>query len=204
MMAEKLVCIDRDNTLIKDSGFFGRDIHWRSQLEFYPESISALRLLRKNHIKIAIISNQAGVALGYFDEERVKEINKEIARELKLAHTKVDNWQYCPYVDEEYLIKKEINPEGNKYVNNEIAAKMRKPAAGMVEKAIEELGLKKPKIYFIGDKMEDVLTGQNAGGIGILVSDRDNDEERFRVLTLKGAYYITEGLDCAAKFVVRQ
>ena len=171
MEKEILVCLDRDGTINKDPGYFGRASNWKEQLEFYPGVIKEIERLNQ-FAYVVVISNQAGVARGFFDEQRVKDVNQEIDKRLRREGAVVDNWSYCLWVGSEYAKEKEIRELT--YVNDVMASLMRKPATGMVSQAICDLRIAPKEIYFIGDKSSDVQTGLNAGGVGVLFYNGGN------------------------------
>ncbi len=163
---EKLAVIDRDGTLIKDPyGYFPYKIpDWRNKIEFYEGVIEGLELLINNDVYLAVLTNQAGVARGLIEEEDVKAVNEFIRRIIFTQTGIVVPFFYCIEVPSEYAQKYEIKrPELLR------DSKRRKPNIGMIREAAEHYGLTNYTVYSIGDKATDILTGLNAGGIGILV-----------------------------------
>jgi len=175
-MKRSLVGLDRDGTINKDSGHFGKSDLWYKELEIYPGVAEGIKLLNEKNIYVVVITNQAGVARGYFDCERVKEINKEIDKRFRKNGAKIDEWYFCPYVNKEYFLKRDL-PVNDSWIlpNNE----GRKPKIGMLKEACRDLGLKleETNIFVIGDKQSDVQTGVNAGGRGYLVDMKNHPEE---------------------------
>ena len=167
----KLVCLDRDGTINVDVGYLGRNPSWREEIEIYDDIIPAIKLLNDREIPVVVITNQSGVARGYFSIDRVREVNEELDRRIRSQGACIDGWFFCPFVDEELLRLFDLPLT---WLDTE---NMRKPATGMVEAAIKKLGLTDPEVFFIGDKAVDAQTGINMKGTGILVQREHNDTE---------------------------
>ncbi|MCF7900825.1 adenylyltransferase/cytidyltransferase family protein [Candidatus Woesearchaeota archaeon] len=157
-----LLLIDRDGTLIEDSGFFGKEKTWKKDLKLKENIINTIIYLQtKFKTTNIVISNQAGVARGYFTCKTVEEINKNIDDKLLSKNIIILNWQYCPDVDNDYAkTKPEIN-----WVNKHIKEKTdRKPSIRMVSKGLEEINKKIndfDKIIVLGDSKDDELLADN-------------------------------------------
>ncbi|MCX8094190.1 MAG: HAD family hydrolase [Candidatus Goldbacteria bacterium] len=149
----KAVFIDRDGCLIKEMGY----LNTLKNIKFYKNSIKALKLLKQYKYKIIVVTNQAGVAYGYFPESFVKESHRFIAKKLKKYGLKIDAYYYCPHHKKAKI---------KKYKKN---CKCRKPATGMIHKAKKRFNIDLKKSYTIGDKLTDVKLGHNSGMKGILV-----------------------------------
>jgi D-glycero-D-manno-heptose 1,7-bisphosphate phosphatase len=169
-----LVLLDRDGTINRDVGYPGRNHRWWHEIELLPGVVEGIKMLRSNsRVKLGVISNQAGVARGYFGTDRVEEVNNLVNRMLEDSGAGIEVWEYCPFVDMGYAMKKGVKIEENKWVRHDNGD--RKPGLGMVEKVSEKYGLRwenlvnNRRIYVIGDKGSDVKTGLNANGIGIFV-----------------------------------
>ncbi len=142
----KAVFLDRDGTINKEVGYLTSI----TEFEFLPKVIKALKLLSKTDYKIIILTNQSGIARGYFDEKTLKEIHKKMCDDLKTEGIRVDKIYYCPH-----------HPDEN--------CKCRKPKTGMIKKAEEDFNLNLKNSYLIGDSTRDIKTGINAGCKTILV-----------------------------------
>jgi histidinol-phosphate phosphatase family protein len=213
-----LVCLDRDGTINKDENYFlGSRENWKSQIEFLPGVIQGIKLLNQiPDLEIFVITNQAGVALigKEFDaltEERYQKVSGYMIQQLAKQGARIKGAFGCPYVDLKYAEKsrqrdRTINP---KYlVNNHPDLK---PNPGMIEKAAKSLGktLQECKVYFIGDRLTDVQTGLNAGGIGILVTSFKTkelgDEAKVQQLNLQypNRVYIAKDFLDAVEYIKR-
>ena len=124
----------------------------------------AIKSLNENGFKVIVITNQPGVARGYFTEETLREINKYIQESLAKQGALIDRIYYCPHhiegIIEEY--KKECH--------------WRKPNPGMIEEAAREFGIDLGDSFVIGDKMTDIEAGYRAGCKTILLANKRSPE----------------------------
>lgn len=206
-----LVALDRDDTIINDDsdGYFGKYVNWKSTMTFCDRVIDALRLLKhENRIKIIVTSNQPGIARLAFDEQRVQEVNEEIASRLELEGIILDKWYFCPYASERHARswKKRGIPYDSRYIGY---SSLRKPHIGMLEQAAKDLQMSLDdftEIYCIGNKKSDVQTGLNAGGKGILVYHELHEDEYLKVVHMprkyKGRLFVADNLLEAARIVI--
>lgn len=135
-----LVVLDRDGTIIRNDGFFGRDRDWKRELKLNAPVVSFLSYLQtKCKTTKVVVSNQSGVARGLFDERRVGQINAAINGMLNKQGITIDSWQFCPDVDAAYA---RAHPEIVWRKSLVKKTTKRKPSAAMVTDAIEALGKK--------------------------------------------------------------
>src|SRR5574341_2683744 len=132
MTRQVLVLMDRDNTLIRDPGYFGRDKDWKQQFEFLPGVIQGLVLLTKHRLKTAIIANQAGIARGYFGPDRVAEIQQFMVDSLHRMNIDLGPIFFCPHVSREYVVENDISVDPQWILDCED----RKPRTGLLGKAM--------------------------------------------------------------------
>ena len=156
-MSELLLIIDRDDTLIKDTGFFGKEDNWKELLTFKDDTLGLLSYLQtKYKTTKVVVTNQTGVARRLFDCRRVEEINSYINDELSQKGIKIDNWQYCPDADAAYVEAKKDEVDFDPVFVKEQTR--RKPSTRMVDDALKELGRNMQdfsKIIVVGDKEGD-------------------------------------------------
>ncbi len=150
-----LLIIDRDGTIIENDDFLGKNDNWKEDVKLNKNVVDFLSYVQTkiNPVNI-VITNQAGVARGYFDCKRVEVINAYIGELLRKNHIMINNWQYCPDVDLDYAektmfdFKKEFTKKKTK----------RKPSTDMVYNALKELKMKLNDfnlMIVIGDRHED-------------------------------------------------
>jgi D-glycero-D-manno-heptose 1,7-bisphosphate phosphatase len=140
---------------------------------------SAIKLLNDAGLKVVVVTNQAGVARGYFTEEMVIKIHQQMKRDLSKAGAFLDAVYYCPH-----------HPDAGCYC--------RKPKPGMLEQAAHDLDIDLKRSYVIGDKMTDLIPGTNVGCKTILVLTG-----RGKYLKMKeNIDYIASDLYGAAKWIL--
>ena len=142
------VFLDRDGTLIAEVGYLGDP----DGVALLPGVPDALRRLREAGYALVLVSNQAGVARGYFTEEDVLAVNGRLEEMLADEGLRLDGWEYCTH-----------HPEVTGPCD------CRKPAPGMLHRAARELDLDLARSWIVGDHPSDVEAGHRAGGRGILV-----------------------------------
>lgn len=147
------VFVDRDGTLIVERGYLDR----LDAMELFAWSAPALRDLHAAGYAVIVVTNQAGVARGFFDEAFVRTAHAHLDRLLAAEGAAVDGYYYCPH-----------HPEG-RVETYRITCRCRKPGPGMLEAASRDHGIELSRSFMIGDKWLDVAAGQNAGVRGILV-----------------------------------
>jgi D-glycero-D-manno-heptose 1,7-bisphosphate phosphatase len=148
------VFFDRDGTLIADKGYLNHP----SQIKLFSQTAGVLKILRKAGFYLFVVTNQSGVARGYFSETQVKKVHQKLRRILKAKGAKIDAFFYCPH-----------HPQG-KVKSFSKPCDCRKPSPGMVKQALKRFSVDLKKSYVVGDKMDDVLLAQNARvAAGLLV-----------------------------------
>ena len=147
------VFLDRDGTLIEERNYLDR----LDLIAPFPGVAAALTRLRDAGFALVLVTNQAGVARGYFDESFVRAAHEHLAALFARDGIVLDGYYYCPH-----------HPEGAVEAYRR-TCRCRKPAPGMVEEAARDLDLDVARSFVIGDKWLDVELAKNAGARGILV-----------------------------------
>jgi histidinol-phosphate phosphatase family protein len=165
MTRRPAVFLDRDGTLIEDKGFLADP----AGVRILPTVVEALRLLKAHGFATIVVSNQSGVARGYFDDDAVRAVNAEIVRRLGDDRVAIDGWYWCSHYDQ--------------------GCTCRKPATGLVERAVAEhdLDLSGGRGAVVGDRGSDVALAHAVGIAGILVPGPypyEGPEPDFRAQTL--------------------
>lgn len=151
-MGDKAVFLDRDGVICEDVNY----MKYPSQIKLIQGVIKAIKLLNENRFKVVIVSNQSGVARGYFTEEDVERVNLKILSELG-DDCFIDAIYFCPH-----------HPK----IGIELYRKdcvCRKPKPGMLKHAAKDLDIDLNQSFMIGDKMDDIGAGYQAGCETILV-----------------------------------
>jgi D-glycero-D-manno-heptose 1,7-bisphosphate phosphatase len=149
----KVVFLDRDGTLCEEVGYLSSV----DQMKLIPRSGEAVALLNRKGFKVVIITNQAGVARGFFPEAILEDLHAQMIRLLKAEGAEVDGIYYCPHhpTDGSPPYLRECN--------------CRKPATGLLEKAAADLNLDLSSAFMIGDHFSDVECGQRIGAETVLL-----------------------------------
>ena len=150
-MSNRAVFLDRDGTLNENPGYLG-DPDRVKLLPFVGDILS--RLKNEFNYFLIVISNQSGIARGLITAEQVEQVNEKINTLLKEFNVSIDKFYYCPF-----------HPDFSKAEE----CSCRKPSTEMVVKAAEEFDIDVAKSFFIGDSVEDIKCGLNAGTKTILV-----------------------------------
>lgn len=152
-MKRRAVFLDRDGTINEDVGYPGR----YDQVRVYPYSFEAVRKLNDAGLVVVVITNQSGVGRGFFTEDALHIVHDRMREDFQAAGARIDAIYYCPHF------------AGSSSPFYDIDCACRKPFPGMAIRAREELGLDLEGSYMVGDKVEDVRFGLNAGTRPILV-----------------------------------
>ena len=188
---DKMVFLDRDGTINEEVEYLCRP----EDLKLLPTVPQAIRLLREEGFKIAVVTNQAGIARGYYTVEDMKTLHEYLNRCLEKDGALVDRFYYCPHHPKHGM---------GQYKK---ACRCRKPGTGMFEMAQEEYDIDKSRSFMIGDKRIDVEAGHNYGVRSILVSTGYGkmEREKSRMEGEKPFYdFYAETLMDAAEFIIRE
>ncbi len=152
-MGEVAAFIDRDGTLSKEVGY----VNHLSRFELLPRSAEAVRTLNRAGLKAVLVTNQAGVARGYFTESLVESVHRKMHRLLAQEGARLDGVYCCPH-----------HPEGvdPRYRRR---CSCRKPVPGMLKRASREMGIDLSRSYVVGDKITDIEMAHRVGARGVLV-----------------------------------
>jgi len=184
------VFLDRDGTIIEEVGYLDNI----GQLKLIPGAARAIGLLNKAGIPVIMITNQSGVARGYFSESVVEQLHQRLNELLETELAYLDAIYYCPH-----------HPtEGTAPYRR--ACNCRKPHPGMVEQAIDDLQLGKRRLFVVGDKLTDIELAKRAGAEGILVLTGYGREEKKQLDKIGKAQpaYIATDLLQAIQWIISQ
>jgi D-glycero-D-manno-heptose 1,7-bisphosphate phosphatase len=140
------VFLDRDGTVSDEVGY----LNHLSRFRLLPGAAAAIRRLNQAALPVVVVTNQSGVARGYFPEQLVRDVHDRMNRELQKAGARLDGVYYCPHISSDQC-------------------DCRKPKIGMLEQAARELGLDLRKSFVVGDRKSDVELAHCAAARSILV-----------------------------------
>jgi D-glycero-D-manno-heptose 1,7-bisphosphate phosphatase len=147
------VFLDRDGTLIEEVGYLDR----AERIALYPYAVDAIRALNRAGIRIVMITNQSGVARGFFSEAVVQECHDHIAGLLARGGAHIDAYYYCPH-----------HPDG-RVPEFAVRCECRKPGRALVDRAVRELDVDPARSFTIGDRWVDISLARTVGARGVLV-----------------------------------
>ena len=147
------IFIDRDGCLTEEVGY----VNHVSRLRLLPRTADAIRRLNRADVPAVMVTNQAGIARGYFSEAVLHAVNAELVRQLAAAGARLDGLYVCLH-----------HPDEGKPPYR-ASCDCRKPRPGLLRRAALDLGLDLAGSVMVGDKISDVAVGQSVGAAGVLV-----------------------------------
>jgi len=142
----RAVFLDRDGTI-------ARDVHYCRRPEdfvLFPDAAKVIKLLNDKGFKVIIITNQSGIAHGYFNEETLGEIHNKMIEELGREGARVDGIYYCPH-----------HPDDN--------CGCRKPKPALILQATRDFNIDLKHSFVVGDLQKDIELGKAVGSRTILI-----------------------------------
>lgn len=154
---KQAVFFDRDGVLNVDRGYVHRmeDVEWISGAR---ELVA--RLTREGRL-LFVVTNQSGVARGYYTEEDVRRLHDAMNEEFARTGGHITEFFYCPHL------------KGGAVARYDVDCGCRKPKPGMILKALETYGVEKGDALLIGDSPRDVQAAEAAGIRGFLFDGTD-------------------------------
>ena len=153
MTANWAMFLDRDGVIVEEVNYLDH----LSQLRLIPRAAQAIRCLNERSIPVIVVTNQAGVARGYYPESRVAQIHAALNDMLQPQQARIDRFYYCPH-----------HPAAGQ-MPYRVACECRKPNPGMLLRAASDCKLDLSSCWLVGDKVSDLQAGQRAGCHNILV-----------------------------------
>ena len=150
----KLVILDRDGVINQDSANFIKNPNeWIA----IPSSLEAIALLNQSGFRVAIATNQSGIARGLFDMATLNAINDKMHRALAQLGGRIDAMFYCPHAADDHCT-------------------CRKPKTGMIEDISRRFSVDLSEVYAVGDSLRDLQAFSDAGCKPILVRSGKGEE----------------------------
>lgn len=179
MNKKRAVFLDRDGTILNERGYLGDP----KKIKFYATAFRGLQTFQKLGFKLIIVSNQSGVARGYFSLAQLAKINRSFTEQLRRRGIHISKIYFCPH-----------SPEGG--------CSCRKPKPGMIHRAARELKIDLKSSYMIGDQQRDIQLAQRTKLKGLLVLTGAGKYYRGRVK--KMGFKVTQNLTTASAWIRRQ
>jgi D-glycero-D-manno-heptose 1,7-bisphosphate phosphatase len=159
-MLRKAVFLDKDGTLIVDVPYNVDP----ALIVLSDNCLTGLAQLQQDGYLLVLVTNQPGVALGYFNEEQLAGVAGKLNDLLAAAGVNLDGFYYCPHMP----VITNISPV--------IICDCRKPSPGLLLKAAGELGIDLNASWMIGDILNDIEAGKRAGCKSILINNGNETE----------------------------
>lgn len=153
MIARPAVFIDRDGTLTEEVGY----VNHPKRLRLLPRSAEAIRRLNGAGIAAVVVTNQAGVARGYFSEEVLAAVNAALVAQLKEEGAHLDGIYVCLHHPTEGAAPYRT------------VCECRKPKPGLLLRAAADHGLDLSRSTLVGDKASDLVAARAVGARSVLV-----------------------------------
>ena len=153
LVRQRALFLDRDGTLVHPRHYPSRP----EDLIIFDGIGPQLHRLQSARFRLVVITNQGGLAHGYFTESDLQRMHEHLARELAQLEVRLDGIYYCPH-----------HPEGTLSALAMVCA-CRKPQPGLLLRAAADLGIDMGRSWFVGDILDDVEAGNRAGCRTVLV-----------------------------------
>lgn len=147
MVMNRAVFIDRDGTISEEVGY----INHPSRFRVFPYAGEAVRLLNDAGWLAIVVTNQAGVARGYFSEDMIRAVHEQLNHALRLSGARLDAIYYCAH-----------HPSVGE-APYRLDCNCRKPKPGLILKAAAEFDIDLAQSWMIGDRYSDIELAHNAG-----------------------------------------
>ena len=179
-MSVKSVFIDRDGTINVNVEYLDNP----DDLMIYPDVGKGIKQLQDHGFKIIVITNQSGIARGYYTKETLQSIHKRLLKELAKEGASIDDIFYCPH-----------HPDDG--------CDCRKPNTGLFEQAIKKHDINVKQSYVIGDRMIDVEAGHCLGLKTVLIPENEELVEAERKLSTIEPNYICQDFYSAVQWILQ-
>ena len=152
-MSRPAIFMDRDGTLSHEIGY----VNHASRFQLFPWAVDAVRLVNRAGWAAVLVTNQAGVARGYFPESVIHEVHARVQAALAAGDARLDGLYVCMH-----------HPSAGEPPYRQ-DCECRKPRPGMLLRAQRELDLDLARSWVVGDRHGDLQVAWNAGARGALV-----------------------------------
>ncbi len=152
MESKKAIFFDRDGVLNTDDGY----VHSMEALHWVDGAREMIAELSQKGWLIFVVTNQSGVARGYYTEDDVKKLHQEMNEEFARYGGQVTEFFYCPHL------------EGAAVPAYDVCCDCRKPKPGMILRAMEKYGISAENAVLFGDGKRDIEAAERAGIRGFL------------------------------------
>ena len=184
-MMEQAIFLDKDGTLLEDVPY---NVEPRL-MRLAPRAGEALRLLAPFY-RLIVISNQSGVAHGYFAESALAGVGTRLEQLLAAQGVSLNGFYYCPH-----------HPQGQ-FAAYRCQCECRKPLPGMLIEAADERGIDLGRSWMVGDILDDIEAGRRAGCRTVLIDNGGETEWQFT--EDRQPHFTATDLYVAAEWILEQ
>jgi histidinol-phosphate phosphatase family protein len=182
----RAVFLDKDGTLVEDVPYNVDP----EKIRLTAGAAKGLLALHRAGYRLAVVSNQSGVARGYFSESALAGVGRRLSRLLTEVGVPLAGFYYCPH-----------HPAGC-VPGYAVVCRCRKPAPGLLVRAARELGVTPRQCWFVGDILDDVEAGRRAGCRTILLDN--GHETEWRLTARRRPHHTVADLAEAARVILSQ
>ncbi len=150
---KKAIFLDRDGTINVEKDY----LHKIEDFQFETGVLEGLKLFKELGYIVIVVTNQSGIARGYYTEEDLNKLNEYMCEKVKEYGGEIAKCYYCPHHEKKGIGKYKVN------------CQCRKPEPGMLNQGIQEYNIDIKNSYMVGDKISDIEAGKNVGLTPILV-----------------------------------
>lgn len=175
---KKVIFLDRDGTINKEKNYLYK---WE-EFEYEENAIDGLKKLQELGYNFIIITNQSGIARGYYSEEDLLVLTKKMCEDLESKGIKILECKYCPH-----------HPDGKieKYKKD---CDCRKPKNKLIEEAIQKYKIDRKLSYMVGDKLSDIKAGEASQLMSFMVKTGHGVSELSKIKEEDKSFIIMEDL----------
>jgi D-glycero-D-manno-heptose 1,7-bisphosphate phosphatase len=180
----KAILIDRDGVINKDPGGWTKHSYVTRPEDFHflPGALQALKLLKQHGYSVIVVSNQGGIAKGYFTQADLKKVNDAMLGAVRHAGGEILDVFYCTHKDDDNCA-------------------CRKPKPGLLEMAARKYGINLKNVFFIGDSFRDVTAGKIVGARTVFVLSGKHTGEDMKAWRDK-PHHVFDDLLAAVKWML--
>ncbi len=138
---QKAIFLDRDGTINEEMGY----INHPDRFKIFPFAAESIKIFNQSGFLVIIVTNQSGIARGYYTEDLVKNLHNHLMMEMQSKGARIDAIYYCPHHPTDGLAEYRKNCD------------CRKPKPGLILRAIQEHDISLTSSFAIGDRYQDII-----------------------------------------------
>jgi len=184
--AQRAVFLDRDGTINVDKDY----LHRSEDFEFIPGAPQAIRRLKDAGFLVIVVTNQSGIARGFYSREAVCRLHEHLQLEMRAVGAQIDAFYLCPH-----------HPTAGTGAY-QVDCSCRKGAPGMLLQAASDHRIDLERSFMVGDKLADIEAGQAAGCSSLLVRTGYGARDEPRVAAQFPGTRVFEDLAGAADYIL--